>query len=77
MPNPVASRNIADIVDNAPAAMLILRMLCAGVADIRRSPSGFCELAFHGLRHPITGTYTQLVNAIGWHRCVEALGEKA
>jgi len=60
----------------APAMQLILALICAGKAelwavsdDVRPYPL----IKVGADWHRITGTYTDLVNAIGWDRCRAAL----
>jgi len=70
----------ARLIADAPAAALILALICAGKASI--SPAlpeteNFAEtepvLLFADEAYEITGTYTNLVNAIGWDRACTAL----
>lgn len=73
-----ASIEYARLFADSPAAALILRMLCAGVIAISNDTLLFWSSDGEHAEEffQITGTYTDLVTKIGWHRCVEALGEK-
>ena len=73
----------ARLFADAPAAALILRMLVAGVASIEvAEPPGFApfrEFKFGSECYVLTDAYdwtwASIINAIGWQRCLSALGD--
>lgn len=65
----------ARLIADAPAAALVLALICAGKAEIRTSRAAPYFVAKFAPEFScyITGTYTDLVNAIGWDRARAAL----
>lgn len=62
----------ARLIEHAPAMLLVLKMLTAGIARLEVN-GALAEIAFDGLRYVVDGDWPKLVGSIGWAKARNAV----
>ena len=62
----------AQLIEEAPAMRLALKMILTGVARVESSTGEFC---FNGLRYSTGLGWSSVIDAIGWRNAERSVGE--